>query len=161
MDKINLWCKLVSTVSVVSSAFLLLIPEGRLKKSFNTLVAVILIFSVFMPLNEKENIDLLSIFNDSSEAKAELENEIEIYVDSSLVLCAQNETEKFIRNIMVNLNVTAECKVKCEYIHDKLLIKRIEVTGDINANNISDLYDEIKKICTDDTEVIFNGEKYG
>ena len=161
MEKVNLWCRLVSSVSVVSSAFLLLIPESKLKKTFNAFIALILIFSVLIPLNSKLNINASTIFSESVESKINIENEIESYKDISLVICVQNEMKKYIESIISNMNISAECNVICEYIDNKIIIKTIEITGDLNLNIMQSLYNEIIKICTDGTKVLFNGDEYG
>ncbi|MBQ3136066.1 MAG: hypothetical protein IJB74_01155 [Clostridia bacterium] len=160
MEKINLWCKLVSAVSIISSVFLVLVPEGRIKKSLNTLLSTVLIFAFLLPFGGNKHIDFASMFDEPLKTEAELENEFKSYSLDSLVLCAEKETEEYVMNLVSNYNVSAECKVKCEYADENIIIEKIELTGEIDGKNMSEIYSEIRNICTENTLVILNGDKY-
>ncbi len=155
MDELNLWCKLIATVSVISSVLSLLIHESGIKKAFNTLMSIILVFVFIQPLSSGRAI--VSSFADrvtDIELKSR-ETELESYFESALIDTAREETEKYIENIIGE----SKCEVVCDYDGEAVLIISISIEGDLSGKE-EQYYGEIKRICDENTVIEFNGERY-
>ncbi len=156
MEKLNLWCKLVASVSVISSLMSLMIPEGSTKKAFNTLMSVILVFSLIYPLNGGK--DYVLSFADKTNF-FDLENketEINDYSHIALIYATQNETKKYIEKLIGE----CECEVTCDSDGETVNIVRVSVKGEFDNAKTAEYYTEIMKICGGCTIIEFNGERY-
>ncbi|MBR6567395.1 MAG: stage III sporulation protein AF [Clostridia bacterium] len=156
MEKLSMWCKLVTSVSVVTAAVSLLVPESSIKKAFNTLMSTILVFALIYPLNGK-SLDALSfdIFNEKSNSFYDDET-IEDYVGVPAVEVAQAQIKEYIEKITEG----CEAEVICDYEEDKVRIVKINLRGNFDGEAEAVYYTEIKEICGEDTVIEFNGERY-
>lgn len=157
MEKIGIWCKMVSALSVVSALFLLMIPEGNLKKTFNILLTVIFIFALFLPLNGGKA-DLLAFaenikINNNSYITDEYEN-------TALIYAAQSETEKYLSDIFRQSGIQCTCEVICSYKNSKIHITEVTVQGDLNSQDRIFIERKIREISEEETKVIFKGGEY-
>ncbi len=156
MEKINLWCKLVASISIILSLMSLMIPEGSIKKAFNTLMSVILVFCLIYPLNGgKDSVLSFADKIDSFDLESK-EKEINDYSHIALIYAAQNETKKYIEKLIGK----CRCEVVCDYDGETVQVVRINIEGKFDNRKKADYYTEIKKICGDRTVIEFNGERY-
>lgn len=156
MEKLNLWCKLVMSVSVITAIVSLIIPESSIKKAFNTFISTILVFALIYPLNGKKAEGLsLTGFIDVADS-AHVDDEIEKITETALIEAAESEIIKYIKGFAVS----CEVDVDCDYEDEKVGIVRINISGNIDSKAKSAYYDEIIKICDSSTVIEFNGDRY-
>ena len=155
MEGINLWCKLIASVSALSAVFMLVIPESSLKKAFNTLVSLILVFALLYPLmGEAEDLFLFSEKIMASDSNA-VENGINSYKYSALISAAEFETEKYIEQELFLLGFECDCSVVFDYKDGELIILQVVVDGDVEKETA---IKKINEICGKKIKVSFNGD---
>ncbi len=160
MEKINLWCKLVVSVSVMTAVFLLVIPDNNTKRHYNTFLTLILIFALIYPLSNTDDLILpvmnrkLTIHTDIYESRL---NDLE---NANFINITETETEKYINNILSESEIECKCKVSCVYYDKSIHFKEINIDGHINAEEKRYLYNKISEIISEDLSINFNGEKY-
>ncbi len=156
MEKLNLWCRLVASVSVISSLMSLVIPESSIKKTFNTLMCIILVFSLIHPLSGGKTSVLSFADKINGFDFKNRDTEINDYSQIALIYAAETEAEKYIENLIGK----CKCKVICNYDGETVQIVNINIEGEFDDGEIMDYYTEIIKICGDCTVIEFNGERY-
>ncbi len=157
MEKINLWCKLAVTVSVISSVLSVIIHDGALKKAFCTLMSIITVFSLIYPLNGNGK-GLLSIVESAVRSDDSVnETEIADYSKDVMIYAVKSEVTAYVKEVVGE----CMCEVVCTYDGDRVNIEGISIEGEFDDSECDKFYDEIKKICTDSTVIEFNGERYG
>ncbi len=160
MSGINMWCKLVVYVSMISAIVMLIIPENSLKKVFQTLMTVILIFSLMHPLSNNDGIYVN--FNDffTLQDKNEIKNELANYKNMPIVNSVQSETEKYLNEKMKSSGVDAVCNVVCSVKDNTVYVDKVTVETHIDEGDKKHILTVIREICTNESEIIINGEKY-
>lgn len=158
MENLSMWCKLLSCFSIISSLFTALVPDDGIKKAFSTLTAVILVFILIKPADGKSLrlISELDLFG--SDARSSEISELEDYSNKAIIEAAENETEKYLYNAVSASSEECTFNVSCEYDKEKIIITRVEVTGDITEETKTVILSEIRKLSDTEAEVIFKGE---
>ncbi len=157
MDKINLWCKLAVTVSVISSVTTLIIHDGSMKKAFCTLMSIIMVFSLIYPLSGSKTVFLSLADSVGSSDNTEAESEISDYSKEVMIYAVKSEVTAYIKDLVGE----CICEVVCTCVGDKVHIDSISIEGEYDDGECDKYYSEIKKICTDGTIIEINGERYG
>ncbi len=158
-ENLNTWCRLVAVTSVASAVFMLIVPEGRVKSGYKILLTVILVFSFLYPLKGK-SADFLRFDDLSDFITNENVTEIESYRDSALILAAESETERYLQEVLTSMDKEYSCSVKCYYDGEKITIESVEIEGKVKEEDRSLIYEKIKEITDEETEVRINGEIY-
>ncbi len=161
MEQLNLWCKIVSSVSVISAVFMLVVPESKIKKAFKTLLTLILLFSLLFPFKTGDIV--LSSFADkiTSFHANNYKAEINDYKDIAVIYASQTEIENYLTETFSVSGIDCDCRVICDYDGEKIHIVKIEIEGDLSDEEKKFMCFKINEISDEETEVIFNGEQYG
>lgn len=160
MEKLNLWCKLIACVSIVTSVFSLVLPESRQKKSFKTTMSIILLFAFVYPLSEKADFTVelnKSIINTHGES---LDEKAAEYGNLPLIYAAETETRKYLEEILADIGIICECEVDCSFTDESITIDRVIINGNISNNDRQIIISRISELANNETEVILNGEYY-
>lgn len=160
MESINLWCKLIALISVVSAVTELIVPENKIKKTYRMLMTFILIFAFVSPLSD--NIDS-PFFSEDFESSYKIRGEealLSEYTDYALIYAVQSETEKYIKETLILSELNIDCDVRCICENGVIKINSIEFSGEINDESKHSVFIKISGICDKDTKFIFNGEEY-
>ena len=160
MKEIGIWCKLVATVSVITSVISLILPEGKQKKTFSTLVGIILVFTLVSPLTDKESISF--DFDDDFFGSNEDNFQISAYdyKNYPLAYAAERETEKYITEYLKSMGVECSCIVNCAIEDDMIIIEEVNINYDVSLIKSDILTDFIRKTANEETVIILNGERY-
>lgn len=156
MDKIGLWCKTVSAISVFSAVINLIVPASKLRNSFKTFTAIILIYSVFMPILESDfNLDkVFSLSENISESE-----DYESYEYYAVLKAAEISGKEITEIILSEFNISGECDVKCERVSDDSVKYEIRLKTDISQENRNEIIKRIKSNFGEETKVIFSEEE--
>lgn len=160
MDGIGQWCKLISCFSVISSLFVLLVPEKGLKRAFNTLLTVILVFILILPLKgvSKDSLTDFDAFFDSIKASDVITTEN--LREKMLLQTVESETESYLDEAMLSMNISCTCQVICEYTDNEIIITAVEVYGEITPDEKVRIEGKIQEISEQEIDVYFKGELY-
>ncbi len=157
MEKLSIWCKYIASVSVSSAVLMLLVPDGKMKKAFNSLLAFILLFSVLSPI-----INMKSVLYDVDEFKfsenGNLSQEIEKYKFSAAVSVAESEIERYINEMLSDSGFECKFKVTCDIENDEIFIKEIEVTGKFSEQNKTVIEEKICNTFGSEVGIVFTGD---
>lgn len=160
MENLSLWCKLVSCFSVISALFALLIPENSLKKAFNTLITLILVFILIHPLDGK-NYDYILRFDGFSAEETEVQNsDISTVRNEMLLGTVKGEAETYLNEIMSSCGIDCTCSVVCDFKGEEICITAVEINGDVRSGNETVIYNKVQEISESKIDVIINGELY-
>lgn len=160
MEKINLWCKLVVSVSVMTAVFLLVIPDNNTKRLYNTFLTLILIFTLIYPLSNTDDL-ILPVINRKFTVHTDIyESRLNDLENADFIDITETETEKYINNILNKSEIECKCNVSCEYYGKIIHFKEINIDGHINDEEKRYLYNKISEIISEDLSINFNGEKY-
>lgn len=161
MDKINSWCKLIALVSILSSVFLLVLPESKSKKVFKSLLSLILIYTFVSPLTSTK-IDFSSVgAYFSGTFSAQTDESYEEYKNYPIITASESELERYFNDFLSSLGIEGECEATCEFLHDKIVFKELKIAGVLSDDDKEALNDEVKKIGDENTLIYYTGEEYG
>ena len=160
MDKTSLWCRLISSFSVISALFLLMVPEGALKKAFNTLLTVILTFVIIFPFGGEKK-ELLSLAESLDLLKAEEKTiDLQEYDSAALIYAAESEIESYLNETLESKKINCVCKAVCVYKNSEIHIAEVKVSGTIGKEDEASIRKAIEEISAGEAEVHFEGEEY-
>lgn len=156
MDKISLWCKSVAVISVFSSVLNLILPGSKVKNSFKTLTAIVLIYSMLIPMIQGTS-DIESIYSITDERQ---ESAVyESYEYFAVLEAAEIAADSKIADIMAELNIAGECETECRYISDEKVSYTVTVKAEVTDEMRTKLENNIKSVLGSDTTVYFAEEE--
>ncbi len=156
MDKIKQWTVLISAVSIISGILLSVIPKGKLRPAYKTLISVALIYAFMSPLITPGSIE----FNigDYLKDNYEVSENYDKYALQSVVSSAEKAVEQALYDLVSVSEISCSFSAECEIKGDEVTLKKI-IISDVTS---SDIKDEILKLMSDsgfDKEIIiFKGE---
>ena len=157
MSKIALWCKTIAVIAIVSSLIMLILPESKSKKTFRGLISLIIIYVIINPFADSgPDFSLVYSFDEKNNT-SKLKESFENYEKYPLIITAEDETEKYIDEILKKIGVDGEGEVRCDYVDENIIINEVVIRGNFSSENKRIIKDEIKKICTEETLIIFSG----
>ncbi len=160
MDKIGFWCKLISSFSVISALFLLMIPEGTMKKAFNTLMTVILTFVLIFPFDGRKD-ELLSFAESISSANiVEKSEKIQENESAVLISVTESEIENYLNNTLDSRGIDCVCEAVCSFDNSEIHIIEVIVSGAAGQKDEILIREIIEEISEGEAKVRFNGEEY-
>ena len=155
MEKIALWCKFIALISILSSVSLLVLPEGKSKKAFKALIAIITVYSFATPFTDTE-IDF-SHFNEyfNTAKNSVLSESLESYENYPLISAAESETEIYFSNLLSSVGVNASCEAVCDIEEDEIVLREICFKGELDESLKRMITEEVHKIYGEETTIIF------
>lgn len=151
MDKIKQCTVLISAVSIISGILLSVIPQGKLRPAYKTLISVVLIYAFMSPLITSGSID----FNigDYLRSNYELSGSYDKYALQSVTDSAEKAVEQALFDLASASEITCSFSAECVTEGDGVKLKKIIVSGASSP----EIRDEIMKLLLDsgfDKEII-------
>ncbi|MBR5438413.1 MAG: hypothetical protein IKV21_05780, partial [Clostridia bacterium] len=133
MEKIKLWCGMLSCISVLFAVIELIVSDDKNKKGLHVLLSVILLFAFIYPV--KADNDTLASFLDEFDYSRFEENEAGIseYQNYAGVLAVQSEAEKYLEEKLSEERIDATVDVECSIEEGVIKISTVNISGDINS----------------------------
>lgn len=153
MELIDSWCKTVCVVTIISAVIVSVIPHNKLSSSIKVLTAVILIYSVILPLTQIKAGDYKLDFSVSSPDNEFIEN----LATSDLIRCAQNELKKEAESILKKYNEESECTVAISAEEGEAVIESIEITGLFSSDEQKLIKEELCTAFGNEINIKFSG----
>lgn len=157
MNEVKQWCILISTTAIASGVLISVIPTGKLKNVYNTLVSMLLIYSFLLPLisEEKFSFDFSSYLKQNEAVSESFQQSL--YLPAQRV--AKSEIEKSIEQHLKTNGFETKCLVECSITKDSFSIDEISIeifSFDADKSKIEAL---LKDYVTESTKIEFVGEK--
>lgn len=151
MDKLQLWCKGFSAVTIISGVLLALLPSGKLTSSFKTLTAIILTVMFVSPLVDIKNTDLyaLNIFDDKKLS------EVSDEVNCNQYLFAERTVENEIDKLLNNSGLNISCDVIISDTDKNFLIEKIIINGKYDETEKSLIENKINELFKEKMNIEF------
>lgn len=157
MNDVKQWCMLISAVSIVSGIIMSIIPESKLKKVYNCLVTVLLVYVFILPLikEEKYDFDFKSYLKQNEEVSKEFSDKSFLPAESVI----NSEIGESIERRLKENGFDADCTVKCTVGQNNFSVDKITVliADDFSKNEI--INDILKEYTTALTKIEFVGDK--
>ena len=149
------WASVISVIAIVSGVLIVIIPENKIKKIYNIIVTLFLIYAFLLPFNNKtySTFDLNRFLKSNENLKQEYnEKSLDIFEESAKSVLESKIEEKF-KNSGIDAKVNIECKVE----EDAFIIDKISVicSSTQHKSIITKILDEFK---TEYTKIVFEGE---
>jgi len=154
MDSIKAWAALVAATSIVGTIFVAIIPSGKMKAAFSTLVALVLLCAVISPFSSGEKLDF--DFPDELFDFSDYEKQYSEKSDEAAMAVAKSGFESAVKTAVTNLGYNLKkVSVKCD---ETLSVKSVEISisGDFNKNEVESA---IENICGKAEIIFVKGEK--
>ena len=129
MDDFTLQIKTVCLVSILTGIMGALIPSGRLKKSFDSFCAVVIVAAILLPVNSLKNSAAKDISFDFSKSENNLLNQ----EDTAEKLIYKEVLEKALNGRISQIAPTSDVKVECVKNDSGYEIKSFTVSGCTSA----------------------------
>ena len=157
MSDVKQWCVLISTTAIISGVLLSVIPSGKLKNVYNTLVSILLIYSILLPLISEDKFDFdFSSYLGQNEAVSESFQKSS-YLPAKGVASA--EIEKSIEQHLKTNGIDIKCRVECSITKDSFGIDEISIEILSSGADKSKIEALLKDYVTESTKIVFVGDK--
>lgn len=125
------WLVCVICVSAFSGLTDILIPDGKSKKAFKAVSAIVLLCVLLYPL---KNIDRNSFFNKFTLSNEEASSSFQENYDEAVIAAYESGIKNVLADQLSDFAITADSiSVECETTADKITIKRIKVFVENNG----------------------------
>lgn len=127
MDKIKEWAVVISAVSVISGVLLSVVPEGKLRPAYKTLISIVLVYCIMLPLINSWSIDFS--FEEYLRDNYEVSENYDKYALQSVISSAQKAVEETLSEYSEEINIPCNFDVKCEFSEEQVFVSEIAVIG--------------------------------
>ncbi len=153
METIKGWAALIAATSIVGAVFLALIPGGKAKAAFSTLVGIVFICAIISPFSAKS--DLNFDFEDDFFALTEKNEEYLNQSSKAAISVAQSGFENALKTAFENLGYSDfQTAVECDE-NLKVEVVTVVFKTDFDQEKVKS---EIKRICGDTAIKLSKGE---
>lgn len=153
MEKISLYIKIVSLVSILAGVMISLIPGGRLKGAYTSLCAVILLCSLVMPFSEFES-DKYGIHFPNEE---EISESVGAEIFKAEELIYQETVSQAIVNKLSAEGINISAQIITAYKDEYLKVTEVIITGNVSEKEkkyisefVSDSFKEAVTVFKED-----------
>ena len=156
MDNISLQIKIICLVSILAGILSSVIPKGKMKGSFSSLSAVVILTAMIIPLKELKSTDFSSFGFEGGQVSESLEAEVSQAEDLiyESVICDTVEAD------FSKEGIKSEVNVECENKSGELTVINITVCGDFSQEEKAYMTDYLIT-CFKEAEINFKEEENG
>lgn len=154
MNAIKSWAALIAATSIVAAVFLALVPGGKMRTAFSTLVGIVFVCALISPFSQSS--DLSFDFDDELFSLTENGDDYINQSDEAAKAVAQSGYKKAIDSALQKLGYSDfKAEVVCG---DNMAVESVEV---IFADDFSEekVNEEIKKLCGNAQIKLSKGEE--
>lgn len=153
MEAIKGWAALIAATSIVAAVFLALLPEGRMKGAFSSLVGIVFVCALLSPFSEKKGFDF--DFEGGLFALTEANAEYLKQNSKAATAVAQNGYENALKTAFKNLGYSDfKAEVVCT---EDLKVEAVTVVFETEFDE-EKVKGEIEKICGNTAVKLSKGE---
>lgn len=151
MDKITNSLETVCFVSLLGGVLCAVVPSGRMKGAFYSFCAVLLIFSLLIPLGQIDTLakELPDFKNEKADERLASD------VRTAEVQIFEKLSENALDEMLEKNGFHAKTSAECESTESDIIVKKITVTGDFSAEEKQTVEGLIKNFFSN-AEVEFN-----
>lgn len=127
MEKFSLYIKGICLISILGGVLSAVVPSGRMKKSFTSLSAVILVSAIIVPFSNffKMDFDLDDFFVSNRQ-----ENLVSDVRTAEVMMCESVVSEVLEKKLKEN-GISCRVKIKGEKQKDEFTVSAVSVSGDL------------------------------
>lgn len=141
MDKIKQWTLTVSAVSVISGILLSLVPGGKLKPAYKTLVSILLVYTFMLPVISSLSLD----FNieDYLKDNYKVSENFDKYALENAVSSAEKAVKETLNNYFKSQDIQCDFIVQCDINDGEISVGKIYIISREEKSKIISLMKEI------------------
>ncbi len=156
MEKIKQWAVVISAVSVISGLLLSVIPSGKLRPAFKSLISIILVYTFMLGFIDSRSIDF-DIGEYLSE-NYEVSESLDKYALQGVVSSAQKATEQLLYEYAEENKLSCKFEVECGVGDEEVFISKIIVTDCESAEEKEKIISLISGLGFDKALIKIEGE---
>lgn len=153
MEKITVWLKLSAVVAIVSAVIMSVVPECRLKSSYKTLCALIILFALFSAFSSAESVDADFIRDSEKDSIYMSEN-----TDELLIREGENVLDRMLENKLYEGGLEVKCKSEIVIEDNVMRVERVYIYGNLSKEEQEKAKDIVYLCVKEESEVIFAKE---
>lgn len=141
MDKIKQWSLTVSAVSVIGGILLSLVPGGKLKPSYKTLISILLVYTFMLPFVSSLSIDfdIENYLKDNYKVSESFDK----YALENAVSSAEKAVKEALSDYFKSQKIQCDFDVECESIDGEIVIKSIYISCNEKKDIIISMMSEL------------------
>ncbi len=144
MDAIKGWTALVAATAIMSAVFTALLPPGKTKAAFMTLVGVVIVCAVISPFASKAGTDF--DFFEDVQSFGKTDGEYQKQSEDAAKKVAENGYETAAKRKLEEMGVTVDSiDIVCD---NDCIIQSVTVVSEKSANNTR-IKTAVREICGD------------
>ncbi len=144
MDTIKGWTALIAATAIISAVFTALLPPGKTKTAFMTLVGVVIVCAVISPFASKAGTDF--DFFEDVQSFGKTDGEYQKQSENAAKKVAENGYETAVRRKLEEMSVTVDSiEIVCD---NDCIIQSVTVVSENSANN-GRIKTTVREICGD------------
>lgn len=153
MDKIRQWTLTISAVSILSGILLSIIPKGKLKPAYKTLVSIILVYSFMLPFINSFSIDIN--VSDYLKDNYKVSENLDKYALENTVSSAEKAVEEALGDYFAAKKLECKFSVECSVSENEIKVQKVTVRSNEKKEKILAL---IHELGFDESAVEFIGD---
>lgn len=156
MEKIKQWAILVSAVSIVSGVLISLLPKGKLKAAYKSLVGVIMVYALLSPIFGTKGLDFS--VDEYLSNNYEVSENIDNYALSAMISSAEKAIVNILKDELSEKNIIADVEAKCILENDEIKLESIVFYGEFSENHKEVIISLAEKLGFEKQTISFTGE---
>lgn len=156
MEKIKQWAILVSAVSIVSGVLISLLPKGKLKAAYKSLVGVIMVYALLSPIFGTKGLDFS--VDEYLSNNYEISENIDNYALSAMISSAEKAIVDILKDELSEKNIIADVEAKCVLENDEIKLESIVFYGEFSENHKEVIISLAEKLGFEKQTISFTGE---
>lgn len=156
MEKIKQWAILVSAVSIVSGVLISLLPKGKLKAAYKSLVGVIMVYALLSPIFGTKGLDFS--VDEYLSNNYEVSENIDNYALSAMISSAEKAIVNILKDELSEKNIIADVEAKCILENGEIKLESIVFYGEFSENHKEVIISLAEKLGFEKQTISFTGE---
>ena len=156
MADMKKWALIISAVAIVSGVLSALVPEGKMKKAYKTLGAVVMIYAVLLPLINSDVIDFR--IDDYLQDNYEVSEKMDKYARQAIVNSAEKAIEDLLYESAEEKGLSCKFKAQCDVIDEKIIVSSVNVTGAKTQSQKDLISDIVVGLGFKKETIVYSGE---
>lgn len=156
MERIKQWAILVSAVSIVSGVLISLLPKGKLKAAYKSLVGVIMVYALLSPIFGTKGLDFS--VEEYLSNNYEVSENVDKYALSAMISSAEKAIEGLLDDELRKNNLIADVEVKCVLEDDAIKPESIVFNGTLSENDKKAIMQFSEELGFEKQTISFTGE---
>lgn len=157
MDKVKQWVLLISAVSIVSGVLISLLPKGKLKGAYKSLVGVVLVYAFLYPFLDIKSLDIS--IDEYLSNNYEVSENIDKYALSAMISSAEKAIEDIVKDELEKMNIKYGVKAECTLNESEIKLEALNFEGSLEEDEKELIINAMKKLGFDKGVISFTGEK--